>query len=79
MGMYDEVDYRMLCPTCEAELSDFQTKEGACVLGRLDWKRVGNFYTFCDNCKSWIEFTRKPAKDIDEFDMVVEKAGRRTN
>ena len=76
MGFYDVVKYEMECPNCGAqlgsELASFQTKEGDCNLNTLDWKKVCNFYTLCGVCGTRIEFTRKPAKDITEFDMVIE-------
>lgn len=78
MGMYDVVDYKMMCPTCGTEIgtgiSRFQTKEGECCLRTLDYLRVGNFYSRCESCKTWVEFTRKPATSIADYDMKVEKA-----
>jgi len=72
MGMFDNVRFEMDCPKCGAKLSDFQTTEGQCIMGTLDFWEVRNFYTLC-KCGTWIEFTRRSAVDINDYDMVVEK------
>lgn len=77
MGMYDYVNFLYPCPTCGKEIgtgiSKFQTKEGDCCLATLDYLQVGNFYGLCLSCKTWVEFTRKPATSIDDYDMKVER------
>lgn len=72
MGLYDIVTFEIKCPTCGVEISQFQTKESDCELGKSDWHKVNNFYALCGKCGTWIEFTRKPAESIAEFDMVIE-------
>lgn len=57
MGMYDNVKYAADCPNCSAKLHDFQSKDGDCTLGFLDPVEVDNFYTICDECDEWVDFS----------------------
>lgn len=70
MGMFDYVKYECVCPICQGDVDGFQSKDNECVLDVVQVKDVDNFYTSCDKCGCWIEFTR-----IDEFNFkrVVEK------
>jgi hypothetical protein len=55
MGMYDNINFEMNCPKCGKLLSDFQSKDGPCILEMLEPDSVMNFYTSCD-CGEWVEF-----------------------
>ena len=73
MGMFDHVRYRMQCPKCGREVSNFQSKDGDCTLDILDTWQVSYFYSSC-KCGAWIEFVRKvdPKESVEEnFDMEV--------
>jgi len=77
MGMYDCVNFEMRCPECNMLINDFQTKDTSgdrvLQLNSVDIREVFNFYTFCDNCKTWIEFNRKPQNiTIDDFEMTID-------
>jgi hypothetical protein len=73
MGMFDYVDYEMECPQCGEIVRYFQSKDGDCRMATLNIKDVFSFYNVCVHCRLCIEFKRKPAKSIDDFDMVTEK------
>ena len=71
MGLYDHVDYECKCPTCNKLLTDWQTKDGNSCLNTVDFLGIRRFYALCDTCKTWVEFIRKPATSIADFDMVI--------
>ena len=68
MGMFNYVDYEMICPVCYNKISEFQTKDGELELKTVKPHEVTNFYTTCPVCGCWIEFT---AKGPATFVMVV--------
>jgi len=68
MGMFDYVNYECDCPYCDTKLPDFQSKESYCRLKTLLPEDVGNFYTMCDNCGTWVEFIN----DKGEFTLIRE-------
>lgn len=55
MGMFDYVNVNLKCPNCGEKVGGFQTKDGSCVLGHLNFNDVMNFYSDCEKCKCWIE------------------------
>lgn len=61
MGMFDYiVDVpEVECPDCGEPVTGWQSKDDICDLQKIPYWQVDNFYTFCDNCKCWIEFNRK--------------------
>lgn len=77
MGMFDYINYEMDCPECGARVSDFQSKDGPCALDTLEYWEVDYFYASCENCRAWVEFTRKtprpspPPVPIGEYEMAV--------
>ena len=85
MGMFDMVNFDMKCPECGELLNDFQTKDLNRCLQIVEIDDIYNFYTFCKNCKLWIEFNREKPKrkrkkraSIDDakklkFNMIVDK------
>lgn len=61
MGMFDYVDVggAVECPRCGKDITtDWQTKDGPCLLNKLHWTTVWNFYTSCPHCRTWIEYVR---------------------
>ena len=63
MGMFDHVKYEAPCAKCGVILTDWQSKDGPCLLQTLDPHQVRNFYTSCDACKQWNEYDVIP-RDI---------------
>lgn len=59
MGMFDWVDYECVCPQCNNKVRGFQTKDGDCTLDTVKHTDVENFYSTCNTCKCWIEFTEE--------------------
>ena len=68
----DWVDYRCPCPDCGAEVSGFRTKDLCNTLDTVDYRIAYHFYAECE-CGAWIDFIRKAAKGIEDFDVHVEK------
>lgn len=77
MGMFDYVNYAMDCPTCGRHIAVFQTKDLGCNLDTVEPTSVANFYAYCDHCESWIEFNRRAAPSLDDYDMTVETKEQR--
>ena len=57
MGMFDWIKYEAKCEKCGEQLKGFQSKDGPCELLKLEPKDVINFYTSCDKCNAWHDFT----------------------
>lgn len=77
MGMFDYVKYECECPACGDTVSDFQSKDGRCLLEHVAPSQVDHFYSSCDGCGVWISFQRIPSVN---FEMKVTKRedGERT-
>ena len=58
MGMFDYVNFKTQCPKCGADVDDFQSKDGPCVMTALEPQRTRRFYAPCSECKAWVEYTR---------------------
>ena len=56
MGMFDHVEYKAPCWQCGKELTDWQSKSGACMLKKLQPIQVRDFYTGCKDCGAWNEY-----------------------
>lgn len=68
MGMFDYVDApEVPCPECGEMIGGWQSKSGPCELLRLQPKQVANFYTSCNECHVWIEYTRDEPTPDDPF------------
>ena len=86
MGMFDHVDFDMDCPRCGELVNTFQTKYGGCTLDVVSPGSVLNFYTSCEGCGQWIEFTKPvpqpqpPRKlylsDLEALGFVMTLKGR---
>ena len=72
MGMLDDIkDFKVKCPNCGTEVNGFQSKDGACLMDKIDYWTVNNFYSSCSNCKTWIEYTlKRPRGKISIKDYV---------
>lgn len=78
MSLFDYIqDFEMDCPTCGHNIAGFQSIDGKCILGKITFKEVENFYSSCPLCQTWIEFTyrSKPADErtIDDYAMQAKK------
>jgi len=76
MGMYDWVEYSCKCPKCGTKVDGFQTKSGPSMLKVLKVGEVDNFYSSCEKCGTWVEYTLKPDSkhlySIDDYTMSTE-------
>ncbi len=68
MGMFDYVHFEMRCPVCGRLLDGFQTKDGECLLDKVEPDGLTTFYTMC-RCDTWIEFRRRSPP----FNLLREK------
>ena len=73
MGLCDNVTgLDLYCPKCGKPLKGWQTKSTPNpYLNDVDFREVYNFYTSCE-CGYRVEFTRKPAEGLSEFDRIKE-------
>ena len=74
MGMFDDINYEMDCPKCGNKVNDFQSKDGACLMDRLEFWEVDYFYAYCKKCKACIEFIRKEPRlkvPISDYRMKI--------
>jgi hypothetical protein len=60
MGLYNLVKFSTKCPKCGELISDFQTKDGTLSLSEVEFYEVDNFYSFCENCGTSLDYTLKP-------------------
>ncbi len=70
-GLFDWVDFKCSCPDCGRLLSGFRTRDLCNTLDTVDYRIAHHFYAECE-CGAWIDFIRKPAGSIEDFDMRVE-------
>ena len=71
--MYDYVNFEMYCPFCGTTVDSFQSKDGECMLNKVDPTEIRNMYSRCPSCNKWIELSRKykePRKDAYTLDEV---------
>lgn len=88
MGMFDDVRTPVIvtCPKCGHKTDRFQSKDGPCGLLTIrNLRRVNRFYTSCNGCRAWIEFSRtdpleetervSEPEEMGEFTMTVTRGG----
>lgn len=73
---FDFVTLEIPCPKCKKPLKDFQTKSTSYPMGaRVGFKKVKNFYGYCAECYTWVEFTLKEGfkkgESLDDYDMIT--------
>jgi len=76
MGMFDYIKFEIECPECEHKVNNFQSKDAGCLLDKLDFWEVDNFYDTCENCGLWIVFNRKNPRavaPISDYEMTTRK------
>lgn len=75
MGIFDYVNFKCKCPKCGEPITDFQTKNSGCSFSMLEYYEVDNFYSNCDKCNLWVDFTLKRKKflPITEYAATYEK------
>lgn len=75
MGMFDYVNFSVDCPNCGKKVDGFQSKDGKCELEKIPYWKVRYFYSPCDNCEAWINFSLKenaePYIPIENYEMTV--------
>ena len=59
MGMFDYINIAVKCPNCGEEMSGFQSKDGRCSLGHVEFWEVDYFYDSCQECNTWVRFQIK--------------------
>jgi hypothetical protein len=69
---FDWVDYTCPCPRCGAEVAGFRTRDLCNQMDTLDYRIAYHFYARC-RCGAWLDFMRKPADGIEDFDTRVER------
>lgn len=75
MGRFDHINYKMDCPTCGKEVSDFQSKCLRCFFDKIEFWEVDRFYSSCNFCNTWIEFNLNRSLiniPIDAYEMTIE-------
>jgi hypothetical protein len=79
MGMFDYVETPPIkCQACDNMITEWQSKDRECILDRLQYWEVENFYTSCNKCKAWNEYqlprrARQP-KPLEDYKLVVDEA-----
>jgi hypothetical protein len=58
MGMFDTVNVAIPCPECGYEGNDYQSKDLDCTLALVEVDDLISFYTSCDACRAWVEFSK---------------------
>jgi hypothetical protein len=71
-GLFDWVDLKCSCPHCGRRLDSFRTRDLCNTLDTVDYRIAHHFYAECE-CGAWIDFIRKPARSLEDFDMRVEQ------
>lgn len=75
MGMFDWVKFEKDCPVCGNKVTGFQSKDGECTLSELEFWQVDRFYSHCEVCDTWIEFSLKEETrkklTIDDYKMEI--------
>lgn len=69
---FDWVDYQCPCPNCGAQVTDFRTRDLCNLLDTVDYRTTNHFYAMC-TCGTCIDFIRKTATGIEDFDRRVEQ------
>ena len=70
MSMFDYVvGFECKCPSCGADVDEFQTKDMTRVMDNIDFRFVDYFYTACPVCSVWItvEIKEETAKKFFEW------------
>lgn len=73
MGMFDWINFKTACPTCATPVSGFQSKDAGCEMVTLEPEDVDNFYSSCDKCGTWVEFSREPERRVPRPDSLTEE------
>ena len=72
MGMFDEIIFEMNCPVCGIKVDNFQSRDSDCKLQKLKFTEVDHFYTMCNGCSAWIEYTLKRDElSIYDYELKV--------
>lgn len=65
----DYVDHSVQCPKCGVIVSEFKSKDGNGDRELISIGDANYFYSICSKCNARIEYRRKRAKSISDFDL----------
>lgn len=71
MGMFDFINYKANCENCGKELTEFQSKDGECLMRTLQPKDVDSFYSICDNCNAWHDFEVERVCTVNNITVTI--------
>lgn len=57
MSLFDYVDFKCRCPNCNRMVTGFQSKDGDCMLNKVNISHVRSWNAKCI-CGTWLEFER---------------------
>lgn len=68
MGMFDNVNYTCPCSNCGKSVTNWQSKDGPCILAQLMPEDVKYFYGDCGTCGTWhnkyVKWITKPTIEV---------------
>lgn len=76
MGLYNNVNFSINCPTCNTLITQFQTKDGDASFDTVDFNEVNNFHAICPGCQAFVEFYYDPEnreRTIEDYKIRVIK------
>ncbi len=73
MGMFDFVRYTANCEKCGEPLKDFQSKDGECLLKVIRPDQEDYFYSICEKCHTWHDFTVDRVCIVRNIEVQVKK------
>lgn len=59
MGLFDRVDFEMICPMCGEKVKGFQTKDSSNIMMKVSTDIIHNWYSGCRKCGLWINLTKE--------------------
>ena len=76
VGMFDYVKVVAPCWNCDRALDSFQSKDSSCLLRVVAIDEVDNYYTICEQCSAWVEYSRTIDGDFILMDKKMCKSRR---
>ena len=74
--MFDYLNFQAPCPVCGREISgDWQTKDGLKLTQLVDFREVNRFYARCRHCSTLVEYTRRSAGSIEDYERHNRPSG----
>lgn len=72
LGIFDYVDFEMVCPRCGNKITEFHTKDGDPYMNKVGFHTLLYFYGSCEKCGLLVKVNRKPATGIDDFHVRID-------